>query len=100
MDLLELHAELGVDVPAERRAEETGAEVVHAILGIPQHDSEVFRYVLEQDMQGMHILNDGLVVQDAIVEDVASRLGLGKCEVMGISSAEELKGVLHDLFAA
>ena len=76
MNLLKLHTELAINIPAERRAEETGAEVVHAILGIAQHDSEVFRYVLEQDMQRMHILNDSLVIQDAIVEEVPSRLGL------------------------
>ncbi len=46
MDLLELHTELGIDVPTERRADETGMEVVHSVLGIAQHDGEVFRYVL------------------------------------------------------
>lgn len=75
MDLLELHTELGVDVPAERGTEETGAEVVHAILGVAQHDGEVFRDVLEQDMQRMHVLDDGLLVQDGIVEDIAFRRG-------------------------
>ena len=50
MDILELHSEFGIDIPAERRAEKTGAEVVHAIFGIAQHDSKVFRYVLEEDM--------------------------------------------------
>lgn len=74
VDLLELHTELGVNIPAKRRAEETGTEVVHAIVGIAQHDSKVFRYILEQDVQRMHILNDGLVAQDAVVEDVAFRL--------------------------
>lgn len=74
MDLLQLHPELGIDIPAERRAEDTSAEVIHAILGIAHHGSEVFRYVLEQDMQRMHIFNDSFVVQDAIVEDVTFRL--------------------------
>lgn len=78
VDLLELFTELGIDIPAERRAEETSSEVIHAILGTARHDSEVFWYILEQDMQGMHISYDGLVVQDGIVEDVAFRLGLGK----------------------
>ncbi len=78
MDLLELHAELGVDVPTERRAEETGAEVVHSVFGVAQHDGEVFRYVLEQDVQGVHILDDGFAVQDAVVEDVAFRFRLGQ----------------------
>ena len=50
MDILELHSEFGIDIPAEGRAEKTGAEVVHAILGIAQHDSKIFRYVLEEDM--------------------------------------------------
>ena len=75
MDFLELHTELGIDVPAERRAEEAGTEVVHAVVRIAQHDSEVFWYVLEQDMQRVHILNDTLGLQDAIVEDVTFRLG-------------------------
>ena len=50
MDLLELHSEFGINVPAKRRAEKTGTEVVHAVFGIAQHDSEVFRHVLEEDM--------------------------------------------------
>lgn len=68
--LFELLTELGIDIPAERRAEETGTEVVHAILGIAQHDSEVLRHVLEQDMQRMHVFYDGLLAQDAIMEDI------------------------------
>ena len=71
MDFFELHSELAIDVPAEGRTNEPGAEVVHAILGIAQHDGEVFRDVVEQDMQRMHLVNDRLFVQDAIVEDVA-----------------------------
>lgn len=78
VDILELHSEFGIDIPAERRAEKTGAEVVHAIFGIAQHNSKVFRYVFEEDTQRMHILDYGLVVQDAIVEDVALGFGLGK----------------------
>ena len=100
MDFFELHAELRVDVPAERGAEETGAEVVHAVFGIAQHDGKVFRYVFEQDMQRMHLLDDGLRVQNAVVEDVSFGFGLGKGEILRVSSAEELKGMLHDLFAA
>ena len=75
MDLVKRHAQLGIDVPAERRAEQTGAKVVQAIVGIAQHHGKVFWYVLEEDMQWMHVLNDGLCIQDAIVEDVAFRLG-------------------------
>ena len=71
MDFFELHTELTIDIPAEGRTNEPGAEVVHAILGIAQHDGEVFRHVVEQDMQRMHLVNDGLLVQDAVVEDVA-----------------------------
>ena len=70
VDFFELHAEFGVDVPAERGTEESGAEVVHAVFGIPQHDGEVFRYVFEQDMQWVHLLDDRVFVEDAIVEDV------------------------------
>lgn len=72
MDLFELQTKLGFHAPAERGTDEPGAEVIHAILGVAQHDSEVFRYVLEQDMQRMHLLDDRLVVQDAIVQDVTS----------------------------
>ena len=50
MDIFKLHAELAIDVPAEGRTNEASAEVVHAILGIAQHDGEVFRDVVEQDM--------------------------------------------------
>lgn len=78
MDLVERHAELGIDVPAERGAEQTGAKVVQAIIGIAQHHGKVFWDVLEKDMQRMHFLEDGLCTQDAIVEDVAFRLGLAK----------------------
>ena len=78
MDLVERHAELGIDIPAERRAEQTGAKVVQAIIGIAQHHGKVFWYVLEKDMQRMHFLKNGLAIQDAIVEDVAFRLGLAK----------------------
>lgn len=71
MDFFELHSKLAIDVPAKGRTNDAGAEVVHAILGIAQHDGEVFRDVVEQDMQRMHLVNDGLFVQDAVVEDVA-----------------------------
>lgn len=50
MDLFELHTELRIHVPAKGRTEEASAKVVHAILGIAKHDSEVFRDVLQQDM--------------------------------------------------
>ena len=99
MDLLELQAELGVDVPAEGRAEESGAKVVHAVLGIAQHDGKILGYVFEQDMQRMHVLDHRLCVQDAIVEDVTFRFGLGKRKILGVPSAEKLEGVLHDFFA-
>ena len=99
MDVFELHAELAVDVPAEGRTNDPGAEVVHAILGIAQHDGEVFGDVVEQDMQRMHLVNDGLFLQDAVVEDVAFAFRLGKGEVLGIPGAEKLQGVLHDFFA-
>ena len=75
MDLVERHAELGIDIPAERRAEQTRTKIVQAIVGIAQHHGKVFRYVLEKDMQRMHFFNDGLFLQDVIVEDVAFRLG-------------------------
>ena len=75
MDLVERHAELRIDIPAERRAEQTGAKVVQAIVGIAQHHGKIFWYVLEKNMQRMHFFNDGLCMQDAIVENVAFRLG-------------------------
>ena len=99
MDVLQLHTELAVDIPAEGRANEAGAEVVHAILGIAQHDGEVFRDVVEQDVQRMHLVDDGLFVQDAVVKDVAFAFRLGKGEVLGIPGAEKLQGVLHDFLA-
>lgn len=71
MDLFELHAELCVDVPAEGGAEETGAEVVHAIFGVAEHDCEIFWDVIEQYVQRMHAFDDSLVLQEAVVEDVA-----------------------------
>ena len=74
MDLVERHAELGIDIPAERRAEQTGTKVIQAIVGITQHHGKVFWYVLEKDMQRMHFFDNGLFIQDAIVEDVAFRL--------------------------
>ena len=74
MDFFELQTELAIDVPAEGRTNEPRAKVVHAILGIAQHDGEVFRDVFEQDMQRMHRVNDRFFLQDAIVEDVALAL--------------------------
>lgn len=71
VDLFKLHAELGVDVPAKGGAEETSAEVVHAIFGVAEHDCEVFRYVVEQHVEWVQFVDDGLVLQEAVVEDVA-----------------------------
>jgi len=71
VDFFELHAEFCVYVPAERGAEKSGAEVVHAILGIPEHDCEIFGYVLQQDVQGMHISDDGFVLENSVFEDIA-----------------------------
>lgn len=48
MDLLELHPDLHVYIPAKRRAEDSGAEIVVAILGVAEHASEILRDVLEE----------------------------------------------------
>ena len=99
MDLVERHAELGIDIPTERRAEQTGTKVVQAIVGIAHHHGKVFWYVLKKDMQRMHFFNDGLFIQDAIVEDVAFRLGQAEREVLWVAGAQKLNGKLHDLLA-
>jgi len=74
VDLFELHAQFCIYVPAERGAEETGAEVVHAVIGVSEHDCKIFWYVLQQDVQGMHIFDDGLGLEDAVLENVPFRL--------------------------
>lgn len=99
MDFFELHAEFRVYVPAERGAEEAGAEVVHAVFRIAEHDCEILWDVLQQDVQGMHISDDGFVLEDAVLEDVAFGLGVNEREVLRVASTVELQGVLHDLFA-
>lgn len=61
MDFFELHAEFCVNVPAKGGAEQTGAEIVHSVFGVAEHDCEVFRDVLEEDVQGVHVFDDGFV---------------------------------------
>lgn len=46
VDLVQLHPDLGAHVPAQRRADHARPQVVVTRFGVPQHDAEVFRYVV------------------------------------------------------
>lgn len=48
----------------------------------------------------MHAVDDGFILQDPVVEDVAILWGVGQSEVLRIARAEELKTHFHNLFAA
>ena len=50
-------------------------------------------------MQGMHIPNHRLRLQDPVVEDVTEVGGAREGEVVRVARAEELQGELHDFFA-
>lgn len=47
----------------------------------------------------MHVPDDCLVMQDAVVEDISMILGFAEGEVLRIARTQELQGHLHDLFA-
>lgn len=48
VDFFQLHAELHCHVPAKRRAEQAGTEIVVTILRIAEHAGEIFRDVLQE----------------------------------------------------
>ena len=50
MNLLELHAQLGIHIPPQRAANDARPEIIHAVVRIPQHDGEILRHVLQQDV--------------------------------------------------
>ena len=100
MDVFELHTEFCVYVPAEGGAEEASAEVVHAVVGVAKHNCEIFGDVVQEDVQWMHVFDDGFVLENTILEYMAFRFGIDHGEVLRISSAVELKGILHDFFGS
>lgn len=100
MDFFQLQTEFAVDVPAEGGADEAGAEVVVAVFGVAKHDCEIFGDVLQKHMERMQFIDDGLVPENAVLEDVAFRFGVDQREVLRVSGTEELKRVLHDFFAS
>lgn len=53
MDFMKLETNLGADVPSQRRADNPGAEEIEPCLVIPQHDAEVFRHIVHEDLQRM-----------------------------------------------
>lgn len=77
MDLFQLHSEFRVHVPPERRTNDPGSKVVTAIVRVPDHDSEVLGNVFQQDVQRVHAVDDGLTLQNPVVEDVAVLRGVG-----------------------
>lgn len=48
MDLLQLHAKFGIDIPAERGAQDTRAEIITSIIGVADHDSKILRNVMKK----------------------------------------------------
>ena len=100
MNLLQLLADLGVDVPAQGRTEETGAKVVVTVFRIAKHYCKVFRHIMEQYMQGMYVHDDCLRSKDAVFENVAFGFGMLEGEVLRISCAQKLQSVFHYFFAA
>ena len=99
MDLFELEAQFCGNVPAEGGAEEAGAEVVAAIGRVAEHNCEIFRDVMEEDVERVHAADDGFGLENAVVKDMALVRGVSECEVLRVASAEELQGHFHEFFA-
>ena len=72
VDFGELQADFRVDVPAQAAAEEAGAEVVVAVAGVAEHHCEVFRDVVEENVQRVHRFDLGRGFEKIIVEDVTA----------------------------
>lgn len=70
MDLFELEAQFRGKVPTEGGAEDTSAKVVEAIGRIAEHDCEIFRNVMKEDVERVHAVDDAFGLENAIVEDV------------------------------
>ena len=100
MDLLQLQPELRLHVPPNRAAQHTGAEVVVSVIGVAQHDSKVLGYVVQENMQGMYRVDDGIGIENAVVEDMPRRRVMAEREVPRISRAQELQRHFHQLFAS
>lgn len=91
-----MHANLRAYVPANCRADNTGAEVIVACVRVAEHDGKVFGDVFEEDKEGMlccdvlrcaeNVVGEGLLVGSQV-------------KVLRIARTEELKDHLHQLFA-
>lgn len=99
MDVFELETEFRGDVPAESGAEDASAEVVEAVGRVAQHDCKVFGNVVEEYVQWVHGVDDGLSLENAVVKDVTLVRSVAEREVLRVASAEELQGHLHEFFA-
>lgn len=93
---MELQADLARDVPAERGADEAGAEVVDARLRVAQDDAEVLGHVVEEDQQRGLLGEDGLRPEDPVHEPRPVRR---QREVLRVPRADELHHHLHQLLA-
>ena len=99
VDLLQLQPQFRVHVPSNRATYHPGAEIVRTVVRVAQHDGEIFRDVVKQDVQWMHRADDGFRIEDAVVEYVPLGLGVCEGEVAGVPRAEELERHFHQLFA-
>ncbi len=100
MDLLELHPQLGINVPPQRRTDDPGAKVVASVFRVANHHRKILRDVFQQNMERMHGTNHRFALQDSVVKHVAFRGRVGESKITGISCAVELKRILHNLLAA
>lgn len=95
MDFVQFQTDLGLDVPSERRANDTGAEDIQSGLVVAHCDCEIFGDIVHQDFQGVLGANILLRVQDLVDEDTAIAEG----EILWISRTKELDNHLQKFFA-
>ena len=101
MNLLQLQPQLRGHGPPQTTAQQARAKIILPVLGIPYHDGEILRHILQQDMQRMHrLLNHSLVAQNPVPEHGTSSLVKVEREILRVPRAEELQRHLHYLLGA
>lgn len=92
--IAQLHANLGAEIPAQRRADHTATKVIFPVHWVAQHQSKVFRDVAEQDMQRFIVGNHRVLLENAIVE-YPSSFAFRERKELRIPCTVELQRHLH-----
>ena len=96
MYLRQFQTDFAGQIPAQRRAYDSSAEVVVTVIRIADGDGEVFWDMVKQNHQGMRFVDLCGCSENSILE---SGFVGGERKVLWIARTVELQGHFHQLFA-